>query len=406
MNKKYFLISLFLILSNSNSAISGKLVPSSEDERLQYLKEASSWIDDIHPIAIRIDGPLQPKGKQVFSYNQMIECSFSEPVIDDIPNGKTPKFWCIDKNGNKLKIKYENLETKELNDGIFGEILSTRLFWMLGFPADSIYPVQINCLNCPEKPWNYIRGFFAKSKQDRGEHISDRDKNYIQDLSKPRMQNLILNTAVIEIKYPYDTIEIKDNQGWSWREFKSILTKDNPYRIQHEALALLSSFIQHADNKPEQQRLICADNDRKKNAKCKQPVIMIQDLGFSFGHGYIDGQRETGTASLKGFINAPIWSDEQQCITKINYYKWTGEEISIQISEDGRIFLLNLLNRLTDDDIVSLFIPARFYLKPETINISGIERPVTIIDWVKAFKERIDKISSHKCPRDISSEFQ
>ncbi len=405
MKKKHrnvLLVSICMLPLYKGIAVSKTIVPDSDDERFEYIKKSNSWIGNTSPLAKKIDGPLQEKEIKQFSYNELIECSFSEPLADDPPAGKTPKFWCIDKNGNRLKIKYQNINTKELNDGIFGETLSTRLFWMLGFPADSIYPVQVKCSNCPEKPWDYIQGYFAKVKQDRGEHISEGEKKYIQELSKPRVQNLLINTAVIEIKFPHDTIEIKKNQGWSWQEFKKILTKDNHYRIHHEALALLSAFIQHADNKPEQQRLVCMDEERKKDEKCKNPVIMIQDLGFSFGHGYIDGGRKTSTASLNGFINAPIWSSEEQCITKINYYKWTGEEANIQISEDGRAFFVNLINQLTDDDLINLFVPARLYLKPELINIEGQDRAVTIMDWIKAFKERTSKISSHRCPEHVN----
>ncbi len=392
------LITAYIIFFYNSFALSKKLTPDSEDERTEYLNKSISWLSDICPNNIRLDGPIQKKSWKQFSYNETVECSFQEPDLTDPPNGKTPKFWCLDKEGNSFKVKYENLDTGERNDGIFGEILSTRLFWMLGFPSDSIYPVRINCSNCPQKPWDYLRGFFAKARQAQGETISGRDKKYIQALSKPRVQNLIFETAVIEFKAPYDKIELESHQGWSWSEFKKLVNKNNPARIQHEALALLAAFIQHADNKPEQQRLVCKDKGRKKNEKCGNPMIMIQDLGFSFGHGYIKDQRQTSTASLHGFLKAPIWSDKKQCITQINYYEWTGEEANIQISEEGRKFLVDLLLQLTDDDLINLFVSARLYLKPESINISGQERPVTIIDWIKAFRDRVQQIAEHTCP--------
>ncbi|MCI5165276.1 MAG: hypothetical protein D3903_04115 [Candidatus Electrothrix sp. GM3_4] len=397
MNISLFLITSVVFLSGGN-VLSKNITVDDAESRMEYLEKARSWSKDIRPNQITLEGPKQKKKWRQFSYNEMIECSFQEPDVKDPPNGKTPKFWCVDDNGKSFKVKYENLDTGERNDGVFGEILSTRLFWMLGFPSDATYPVRINCANCPEKPWDYLLGFFAKDKQDQGGNISSRQKRYIRELSQPRVQNLIIDNAVIEIKAPYDEIEMTPHQGWSWKEFKSLLTEQNSYRVQHEALALLAAFIQHADNKPEQQRLVCLDDDRKKGEQCSNTMIMIQDLGFSFGHGYIEGQRSTSTASLNGFVKAPIWSDKDNCITKINYYKWTGEDADVQISEAGRKFLSDLLQQLTDDDLVNLFVPARLYLKPEFINIAGQERPVTIMDWTKAFKDKITEISSHSCP--------
>ena len=80
------------------------------------------------------------------------------------------------------------------------------------------------------------------------------------------------------------------------------------------------------------------------------------------------------------------------------YHEWTGENADVQISEAGRKLLSGLLQQLTDDDLVNLFVPARLYLKPETMNIAGQDNAVTILDWIRAFKDKVAEISEHSCP--------
>ena len=62
----------------------------------------------------------------------------------------------------KVKVKYQNPAeydgiSVERNDGIWGETLSSRLLWALGFPANDVLPVEIVCHNCPARPWLYTR---------------------------------------------------------------------------------------------------------------------------------------------------------------------------------------------------------------------------------------------------------
>ncbi|MCI5157299.1 MAG: hypothetical protein D3906_02475 [Candidatus Electrothrix sp. AUS1_2] len=211
---------------------------------------------------------------------------------------------------------------------------------------------------------------------------------------------------MIEHKFKADKIEVNAHQGWSWNEFDLYNESAPNYeriKIEREALALLAALVQHADNKDEQQRLICLDKDIPENAAtCDQPAMMIQDLGFSFGHGFTDGKQgfdKMGTANLKGFLEAPIWSDAEQCITQINFYKYTGQKANKKISEKARIFLSDRLNSLSDDDLINLFTVSKIYRLDEyLLDDNGDPKKVQIMDWVNGFKQKIKKITEHTCP--------
>ena len=50
------------------------------------------------------------------------------------------------------------------------------------------------------------------------------------------------------------------------------------------ALKLLAVLIQHTDSKPAQQRLMCvSDQPEDADVPCLQPVMMVSDLGLTFG---------------------------------------------------------------------------------------------------------------------------
>jgi hypothetical protein len=58
------------------------------------------------------------------------------------------------------------------------------------------------------------------------------------------------------------------------------------------------------------------------------------------------------------------------------------------IHEDGRVFLSNLLARLTDAQLHDLFTVARFTTR---------DPHATVDDWVAAFKRKRDEIAARHC---------
>ena len=65
-----------------------------------------------------------------------------------------------------------------------------------------------------------------------------------------------------------------------------------------------------------------------------------------------------------------------------------------KISEAGRAFLSNLLDRLTDDQLRDLFTVARF---PSRAFAHGSSTGGTVDEWVAAFKAKRSEIAAKSC---------
>jgi hypothetical protein len=223
----------------------------------------------------------------------------------------TNKFYCglgLDSAAHSVKFKYD------FDDGeITSEILATRLFWALGFGADRVYPVdELHCFGCTMDP-------FTDRRIDP------------TTLTSPR----VFEHVAAERKFSKRYI----GRGWTFEELMTTATKQN--RIERDALRLLSVFVQHADNKAENQDLAC-DGDVNQDGGCSGPTFMlIQDLGATFGSGAID-HHTMSKAVFDDWKNKPLWSDAGSCVANLGMNA-EGEMEEPQISEEGRAFLAKLL---------------------------------------------------------------
>ena len=94
-----------------------------------------------------------PPGRDAFPPETLVRCSYVRPT-DGAPLGRTPKFLCRhDRAGGDevLLIKWG-----ADNGEVYAEVASSRLLWALGFPADRMYPVRVECAGCPADPWQGV----------------------------------------------------------------------------------------------------------------------------------------------------------------------------------------------------------------------------------------------------------
>ena len=75
----------------------------------------------------------------------------------------------------------------------------------------------------------------------------------------------------------------------------------------------------------------------------------------------------------------------------------TGSLEDPKISEEGRAFLATQLNKLRDKQIRDLFAVSNIVKRGEQIEVNGQKRPVTVDDWVKAFKKKRAEVTSARC---------
>jgi hypothetical protein len=188
-----------------------------------------------------------------------------------------------------------------------------------------------------------------------------------------------------------------DEAGWSWRELEAIREEaGGAPRAHRDALKLLAVFLQHTDTKPQQQRLLCVDeqSDDDEEPSCERPMMMINDLGLTFGRANTFNVNEKAM-NLTQWSATPVWKDAAGCVGNLPK-SFTGTLDNPVISEQGRQFLAKLLGRLTDAQIHDLFEVSRATLRLRD-PLKAKSGFTTIEEWVAAFKQKRTEISERRC---------
>ena len=402
---------LMLVLSGSAMADDNKSDwRVSVEEREALISTAQVWQDpgDISQKDI-LTGP-----DAKFSVEEQVECRFNEEKYESF-SGKTPKFWC-QQTSKEGKTKGKNIKVKYgvKNGEVFGEVISTRLLWALGFYADRAYPVQILCENCPADPWLHMNRTRILSKAgltdipfDSSLHSQQslksrqiyRAHKYVDREDRARKgRTLEFPTAMIEKKNKSEKIYLDQatHAGWAFYELSLIdESKGGASKAQIDALKLLLAFIQHGDNKIDQQRLACPKKHvQEKNGQfqCDGPVRMfVQDLGSTFGNGATARffTNEYSKADFASWSTSPLWANKERCQAFLPMAVG-GTMRHPKVSEEGRAFLAKLLKQLTNSQIRDLFTLARFDQR-QAVSSASIDQ------WVAAFIKKRQEILDHRC---------
>jgi hypothetical protein len=277
------------------------------------------------------------------------------------PSGTTPKFDCRLPGGEKIKVKYG--WTREIP----AEIAGTRLLHGLGFPSDRMSRVaRLQCFGCGVSPFHFrIAAGWLRLEEAFDDHL-DYDR-----------ATTFTNVAV-ERKLPGDAIETDTEQGWAFFELSSVdPARGGASRAEIDALRLMAVFLSHWDNKPANQRLLCAD----RRIPCAKPILMLHDLGSDFG---------PYKADLDGWRSRPIWTDSASCAISMKGLPFDGGTFNdVRVSEGGRRLLAARLAPLTPAQIGALF---------QTAGFSDVDR------WVAAFRDKVSQITVRPpCPIPAAS---
>jgi hypothetical protein len=271
--------------------------------------------------------------------------------------GTTPKFTCELEDGTHVKVKYGN------SDEVPAELAATALLRALGFGADDLHLAsRVRCYGCPAAPF-YVRKL-ADATPLGGLVRDDPDYAQYRDFT----------WAAVERKLAGGSIE-GDTEGWSFWELDTIdPARGGATREEVDALRLIAVFLAHWDNKAPNQRLTCLTP--AKGGRCARPLVMLQDVGATFGPRKVD---------LDDWRRTPVWADERGCRVTMASLPHDGATFSgdVWISDGGRRLLAGRLDALTPGDVASLFVRARF--------------PGQIDEWVDAFADKVAQIDGRTC---------
>jgi len=358
----HVLIALALMVGgNPEAPAAGETLTVSE--RKEAIRRASVWSPTDIP---SLDLKAGPKAEGGFAFDEWVTCQYKERKH----TGASPKFACETSPGHELKVKYG-----PRNAEVFGEVLATRLFWALGFAADTMYPVRVRCQGCPADP--------AKNPA-------------------PAAGVTVFDPAAIERKLPGRAMETRPDSGWEWSELDDI-GPQAPLgaRAQRDAFKLLAAFVQHTDSKAANQRLLCPPGEEVGKTGCRTPVLMVSDLGLTFGRsGFWIMNMNKNSVSMDDWTHKPVWKDESRCVAQLSQ-SIAGTLNNPTISEEGRAFLAGLLDQLTDAQLRDLFEAARISRRSADPSNDPDKdgAPATLDAWVDVFKLRRAQIANRLCPR-------
>ena len=384
---------------------------ANSQHRLQYLANSQIWSDpgDLTPEMVLRGQPLEdPTGLEAAIRGEPLPCTFTRAGKD--LGGNTPKFVCLTADKRAIRVKYTD-GSKGGNREIFAAVAASRLLWILGFESDPIYPITVDCLDCPENP---MAGSGSRAK-----------RTYLATF-QPLFHYLVIVTGD------------NPNQGWRWAEVDDAIAglPEGPVRARQrahfDALKLLAVFVQHGDRKPEQQRLHCraaldrsagdvrllkgdddADNvpvffERPDGTACRLSVIAIQDMGATFGGAGKMSNPGTAKMNLKEWTDREVFhkakadsSGVSECRGNITVSMAAGEgsQGNPRIGEAGRAFLADRLKRLTDEHLRALLSAARVdkvgttqtWQDPTGTVHTGLDA------WAAAFKDKVRQVTERRC---------
>ena len=324
--------------------------------RRAFIRQAQVWAPT--PVAA-MDLRAGPQGVGSFEPDAAVACDYLHRKL----SGTTRKFECRVSKNDGVKVRYG-----DDNGKVQGAVIASRLLWALGFGADGLYPVRVTCRGCSSDPWN------------------DHDWTPGTRLFDP---------ATIERKPKGHEMNSENQGGWAWPELDQVNEqRGGAPRAQRDALKLLAIFMQHTDNKLQQERLLCLPKGRTGGGVCEKPFMMLHDVGLTFGQANVFNRTSVGSVNLYEWSASPIWRDGDGCVGRMSQ-SMTGTLGDPKISEAGRQFLADLLVQLTDRQLHDLFEVARVDLRSRRPG-SG-EPPASVDEWVAAFKQKREEIVTKRC---------
>jgi len=315
------------------------------------------------PVIRQLDLSDPPTAAVPFDRTALTECQY----VPKLTTGTTPKFDCRLADGSLIKIKYGGTPER------LAEVAATRLLAALGFGADEVTLLQrVRCQGCPPHPFvtrKTAEWFLAGWLVDRLFGRESREFNWVS----------------VERKLPGRAIEADGFEGWDWSELDRVdASAGGATRAELDALRLMAIFLGHWDTKARNQRLLCekGEGESDPSAPCERPLLMIHDVGATFGPGKVE---ETNWAAT------PIWADAGSCTVKLPHRDGTFD--TIRISEAGRVLMAGRLRQLSETQIATIFQSAGFP-DPASGETNG---DVTL--WVKAFRDKVRQIDNRPACR-------
>jgi hypothetical protein len=278
---------------------------------------------------------------------------------------------------DQFKIKYlvpayPNQEHRY--NEVFTEVAAARLLWALGFPADHMYSARAaNCIGCSTDPFK---------------------DNQKANTASLRDTPVVFRVVAVERLLPMDSIAPQHDETWSWTDAAALYDSGwtREQRVGFDAYRLALGMLTYHNPLDSQNRLVCAEwKPGEQGTKvCQRPMILVQDLGSTFGKPGSLGANARG--DFTAWQSQRVFANPDRCELK---YPLKGDRT---VLEEARDLLVQRLDRLDRARVKAIFAAARFQMVDQRqlarLRHSGAAdvEDAALNEWTDVFMSRVAEI--------------
>jgi hypothetical protein len=311
-------------------------------------------------------------------------------VEKDKSGEKSASLYARNDDKNEHEIKADHFKIKYLKppypahnprfNEVFTAVATTRIMWVLGFPADHVYPAgAANCIGCFDDP-------FGKKLADNKASIKDAPSNF-----------KVVNA---ERDLPLDQIDPEDDETWSWTDaarFYSNGEWTHQQKVEFDAYRLALGLIHYYNALPQQNRLVCAEWEpvvAGHSKVCRKPMIYVHDLGSTFGKKR-SGFDLFGT-NPRGIFDAyepqTVFLNPGNCELRATLLS------DKKVLKEAQDLMIQRLARMDRETVKSIFRVARFNMmdqkQVQRLRAAGSQNvdEAALDEWTNVFLKRVEEI--------------
>ena len=284
---------------------------------------------------------------------------------------------------DRFKIKYLKPPYPGHNprfNEVFTAVATTRIMWVLGFPADHVYSAAAaNCIGCNDDPF--------------GRKLAD-NKASVKDAPA------VFKIVNAERELPWDQIDPEGDETWSWTDaakFYSDGEWSHQQKVEFVAYRLALGLIHYYNALPQQNRLVCREWEpvvAGQSKVCRKPMIYVHDLGSTFGKKR-SGFDLFGT-NPRGIFDAyapqTVFANSGNCELRATLL---GDK---QVLKEAQDLVIQRLTRLDRETVKSIFRVARFNMMDQKqvkrLRAAGSQNvdDAALDEWTNVFMQRIEEV--------------
>jgi hypothetical protein len=324
---------------------------------------------------------------------EIIRVASVKVVIQTDKNGeKTASLFAGNDTNNEHAIKADHFKVKYLKppypdhntrfNEVFTEVAASRIMWVLGFPADHVYPVgSAACIGCTADP-------FGNNLKNNSASLKDAPS--------------VFKVVSAERETPWEQINPEGDETWSWSDAAKFYGDGewtHQQRVEYDAYRLALGLFHYHNAIAQQNRLACAQwapGAAGQPRVCQRPMIFVQDLGSTFGKakGGMDLLGTNPRGSFSDWESQTVFANPQTCELRATL---DGDK---QVLKEAQDQMIQRLSRLDPQTVRTIFSVARFQMMDQKqlhrLRDGGSQNPedAALDEWTNTFLKRIQEIKS------------